>query len=101
MTRRWSGAAVRRTAIRAAVAVAALTALTASAVVPASAAGPAGSSVATQQPDPTEWMGPFYTSWHCNVVLALRGDDGPCQFNPSPPTTTWGWWYRLDKEDGR
>ncbi|WP_350279631.1 hypothetical protein [Kribbella sp. HUAS MG21] len=55
----------------------------------------AGSSVVTQQPDPTEWMGPFYTQWHCTVVLALRGDEGPCAFDPSPPTTSWGWWYKL------
>jgi hypothetical protein len=56
---------------------------------------PGGSSVAAQQPDPAQWMGPFFTNWHCQVVLALRGDDGPCQFNPSPPTTSWGWWYKL------
>ena len=66
---------------------------------PAAAAPPtgqaAGSSVVTQQPDPTVWMGPFFTQWHCTVVLALRGDEGPCQFNPSPPTTSWGWWYKL------
>jgi hypothetical protein len=67
--------------------------------VAAAAAPPAdrtaGSSVVTQQPDPTVWMGPFFTQWHCTVVLALRGDEGPCEFNPSPPTTSWGWWYKL------
>ncbi|WP_350279629.1 hypothetical protein [Kribbella sp. HUAS MG21] len=74
--------AVRRTVAGAALAITAVaTSLTAA---PAAAA------------EPEVWVGPFFTRWSCEVTLASVVVDGRvCHFNPSPPTTTLGWYYKL------
>ena len=93
--------ALRRTVAGVAAAVLAVPLVTATASTAAATPAAAGPAVVTEQPDPSQWEGPFFTLWHCDVVLALRGDEGPCQFNPDPPTTSWGWWYKLDQGGAR
>jgi hypothetical protein len=52
--------------------------------------------VAIQQSGDEGWVGPFFTRWSCEVVLAstIPPDGDVCHFNPSPPLTTLGWYYQ-------
>lgn len=73
---------VRRTVAGAALAITAVATLLTAA--PAKAA------------EPDVWIGPFFTRWSCEVTLASEVADGSvCHFNPSPPATTLGWYYKL------
>ncbi|TDW97731.1 hypothetical protein [Kribbella sp. VKM Ac-2566] len=88
--------AVRRTLAGTAVALAAVTASAGTANAVPSAV-PSGSSVAIQQSGDEGWVGPFFTRWSCEVVLAstIPPDGNVCHFNPSPPLTTLGWYYQI------